>query len=78
VLLGLTQLCLASDQLAFVYQLVRHGARAALVSYPHYPFSVPEGFLTSQGMRQRFMLGTFNRERYVEDYGLLDPEYNPS
>jgi Histidine phosphatase superfamily (branch 2) len=29
------------------------------------------GELTSSGMRQRFLLGTLNRERYVNEYELL-------
>ena len=28
--------------------------------------------LTPQGMRQRYLLGKYNRERYVEEYELLD------
>ena len=51
----------AEDQLAFVYQVVRHGARASLVKYPPFPFQGPAGSLTPSGMRQRYLLGTFNR-----------------
>jgi len=29
-------------------------------------------------MRQRFLLGTFNRERYIQTFDLLDATYNPS
>ena len=34
--------------------------------------------LTASGMRQRHMLGKFNRQRFVEHYGLLDVNYNPN
>ena len=33
--------------------------------------------LTPQGMRQRYLLGAYNRQRYVEEHGLLDPEEGP-
>ncbi len=36
------------------------------------------GCLTSEGMRQRMLLGAFNRERYIEKYNLLDESYNPN
>ena len=68
----------ADDKIGFVYSVVRHGARACLVTYPPYPFEVANGYLTSQGMRQRFLLGTFNRDRYINQYGLLDEMYNPN
>jgi hypothetical protein len=32
---------------------------------------VPASELTASGMRQRFLLGTFNRNRYVDEYKLL-------
>ena len=30
--------------------------------------------LTAQGMRQRYLLGAYNRKRYTEDYPLLKLE----
>ena len=33
--------------------------------------------MTPQGMRQRYLKGRHNRERYMVDYALLSPEYVP-
>jgi hypothetical protein len=67
--LKLTQ---AQETLAFVYELVRHGARAPIVAEPEGYFNVKVGLLTETGMRQRYMLGRYNRQRYIEREGLLD------
>lgn len=66
------------DRLGFVFQMVRHGARAPLFPQPPAKFQVQGGCLTSEGMRQRMLLGSFNRERYIEKYNLLDETYNPN
>ena len=42
---------LAADRLAFVYELVRHGARAPIDEEPQGYFKVPNGHLTEIGMR---------------------------
>jgi len=55
-----------------VFELTRHGARAPTSVRDGY--SVEEGMLTPQGMRQRYLLGQYNRKRYMEDYHLLDEE----
>ncbi len=68
----------ASDRLGFVFELNRHGARAPSIDDEPGLFKVPSGMLTASGMRQRHMLGKFNRQRYVEEYGLLDGDYNPN
>lgn len=85
VLLTITALALtnikltqASEKLAFVYELVRHGARAPIVPEPQDFFKVGMGLLTATGMRQRNMLGKYNRERYIVKEGLIDEVYNPS
>jgi len=67
--LKLTQ---AQETLAFVYELVRHGARAPIVAEPEAYFNVKMGLLTETGMRQRYMLGRYNRQRYIDREGLLD------
>ena len=59
---------LAVDRLAFVYELVRHGARAPLDEEPAGYFHVPKGHLTEIGMRQRHLLGKLNRAKYVDRY----------
>jgi len=63
------------DKMAFAFEMVRHGARAPL--NPDYVanFTVAEGMLTPQGMRQRYLLGRYHRERYTEKYQLLNPDY---
>ena len=55
-----------SDKLHFVFELTRHGARAPTDSNDGY--TVGPGMLTPQGMRQRYLLGQYNRKRYMEDY----------
>ncbi len=55
ILYGATMI-MAQDKLAFVFEIVRHGARAPVVSGSD-SFSVPSGMLTQSGMRQRLILG---------------------
>lgn len=83
VLLALYAACFASaqsadDQLGFVFQMVRHGARAPLFPQPPNVFKVAGGCLTAEGMRQRLLLGKYHRERYIEQYNLLDETFNPN
>jgi hypothetical protein len=52
---------IASGKLGFVFEVVRHGARAPLKAFASYPFKVEPGMLTEQGMRQRYLLGRYNR-----------------
>lgn len=33
--------------------------------------------LTASGMRQRYLMGKLNRQKYIEREGLLDDTYNP-
>jgi len=56
--------------------MVRHGARAPLMQEYTTNFTVTTGMLTPQGMRQRYLLGRYARERYTEKYKLLDSDYN--
>jgi len=56
------------DRLAFVYELVRHGARAPLIDEPEGFFHVKAGILTESGMRERFLLGTYNKQRFIDKY----------
>jgi hypothetical protein len=67
------------DKLAFVFEINRHGARAPLSkSMDPSHFKVGIGQLTASGMRQRMLLGKFNRQRYIDHYQLLDSGYNPN
>jgi len=74
----MTQLTQATQRLGFVYELVRHGARAPIIPEPEGAFNVGVGLLTETGMRQRYALGRFNRQRYIEREQLLDEVYNPA
>ena len=40
-------------------------------------FAVEQEMTTPQGMRQRYLSGRLNRERYMCDNDLLSPEYVP-
>ena len=57
---------------------MRHGARAPLEQRDLDKFSVQEGMLTPEGMRQRYLLGRHSRERYTGQFALLSREYNPN
>ncbi len=63
ILIGaiLAHLINADQQVAFVYELVRHGARAPLKNVDPNKFKVTTGMLTASGMRHRMLLGKFNR-----------------
>lgn len=64
-------------ELAFVFELVRHGARAPIEDRALDLFGVEEGFLTPSGMRQRYLLGRHSRERYATRFGLISSELVP-
>jgi hypothetical protein len=76
VLTALASVVQADEKLGYVFEIVRHGARAPQIAEPGY-FKVPTGMLTAQGMRQRYLLGKFNRQKYIEREGLIDEVYNP-
>jgi hypothetical protein len=60
------------DKLAFVFEMIRHGARAGLIDGVFdgpSGFTVPTGMLTPEGMRQRYLYGQMNREKYVQGFG---------
>ena len=64
-------------KIGFAFELVRHGARSPIEDRDLEKFKVEEGILTAEGMRQRNLLGSFNRQRYTEEYQLLSPKYIP-
>jgi hypothetical protein len=76
ILLLTTSTALCDDQLAFTYEMIRHGARTSGED-PQY-FKLPPGTLTQSGMRQRLLMGRFNRERYTQRYSMIDQEFNPN
>ena len=57
---------------------MRHGARAPIEDRDLDKFPVGEGLLTPEGMRQRYLLGRRNRQRYTETYNLLSVDFEPS
>jgi lysosomal acid phosphatase len=50
---------LPDEKMLFVFEVVRHGARAPIIDIPWTldEFKVGEGQLTAEGMRQRYLLG---------------------
>lgn len=73
----LPHLATADQKLGYVFELVRHGARAPQLAMPG-KFNVPTGMLTSSGMRQRYLIGLKNKQKYVDGQGLIDEVYNPT
>eukprot|EP00347_Sterkiella_histriomuscorum_P014854 403359272 len=78
ILLNILDAVQAEEKLAYVFEVVRHGARAPLMDEPEGYFKVGKGILTAVGMRQRLLLGKLNRQRYIDQYQLLDQTYNPN
>ena len=56
------------EQIGFVFELVRHGARAPIENRGIDQYKVWEEELTAEGRRERYLLGRFNRERYSNEY----------
>ena len=73
-LLGLVAYGQAAEELDFAFELVRHGARAPIVNQELDKFGVGKGQLTPSGMRQRYLLGRYQRHRYTEQFKFLDVE----
>lgn len=69
-LFGLSEAKVANDNIHFVQEVVRHGARAPTMDSEG--FEVAAGELTASGMRQRYLLGNFNRVKYIDNYELLN------
>jgi len=44
---------------------------------PDDAFTVSPEELTPQGMRQKYLTGRYNRQRYVQEFGLISEEYVP-
>jgi len=55
----------AAAELRYVFEINRHGARSGLKNADGFP--VIEGMLTPVGMRQRYLLGRYNKQRYMEN-----------
>ena len=48
-------------QVKYVFEINRHGARAPILFDPNFDKSTGPGMLSSLGMRQRFLLGKYNK-----------------
>ena len=63
-----SSICCLQTEIAYIWEINRHGART--------PFSDTRGFsqtpgqLTAVGMRQRYLLGKYNRQR-LDQYGFM-------
>lgn len=77
-IIALTLICISycNDKIGFVFEVVRHGARSqtdkAKWNDVRQTFNSGYGILSPEGARQRYLLGTHNRNRYIHDYALLD------
>ena len=71
-----------NEKLIFVELLSRHGARAPIklnddgldilgVKWNN------TGELTSVGKRMEYLLGVYNRHRYISEYGFISPRFEP-
>jgi hypothetical protein len=54
-------------KLKYVFEIVRHGARAPYINDPRFKREATE-MLTPTGMRQRFLLGRYNYLKYSKDH----------
>jgi lysosomal acid phosphatase len=59
-----------NHNLKFVFEIVRHGARAPTrTDTLRFGSTFGPGELTPNGMRQRYFLGRYNYQRYHQDLG---------
>jgi len=70
------------DEIKFVFQMHRHGARAPFTGVENGKDCYKEdwisnGELSEVGKRQHYLLGVRNRKRYMEDYKFLNKTYDP-
>tara|TARA_B110000285_G_C14872813_1_gene490042 strand:+ start:38 stop:382 length:345 start_codon:yes stop_codon:yes gene_type:complete len=56
--------------LEYTFEIVRHGARSPILDDSKRFDIVPDvGLLTPQGMRQRYLLGIYDYQKYGKDLG---------
>ena len=71
----LQDLTVPPSNTVFVWEFVRHGARAPMAVNDYSDFPVPVENLTPQGMRQRYLLGRYLNERVNRPFGFNHTEY---
>jgi len=67
----------AQDKLVFAVDLIRHGDRTPLLTFPTAPYegTLAPGQLTPKGMQQAYELGLKFHKKYIEETKLLAPYY---
>ena len=71
------------DTMEFAYLISRHGARSAYLRKPENNLLGLKGdqitaILTPQGMRQSYLRGKWNKDRYSHQYNLISSDsYTP-
>ena len=77
-LLPLLLLCTVSSKLLYVATVLRHGARYPVSDmYDGKDTSKFHGQLTSIGMRQQYLLGSYMRADYIAKAKLISATLNP-
>ena len=87
ILILLFLLTFQEEKIKFVFQIHRHGARTPVynltsngdkyIDIYKEEWSLPEGELTEIGKRMHYLVGVFNRKKYIDKYKLLSENYNP-
>ena len=62
------------DSLEYVFEITRHGARAPLEKDPHFK-AVPPCQLSFIGMRQKYLLGRYDRQKYNASISFDDARF---
>jgi len=79
IIIFISPITYANERLIFAIDLIRHGDRTPLETLPKAPheWRLGLGELTAEGMQQEFQLGSQCRQKYVTQYHLLPPKYQP-
>jgi lysosomal acid phosphatase len=77
VILCFTIQARSEEKLIFAIDLIRHGDRTPIHPIPTISYQWKEGLgqLTPEGMREEYELGKQLRQKYVDQYHLLPPNY---
>ena len=75
LLILLLILQIKADEIVFLLELWRHGARAPLQQKYSKGFSVETEMLSTSGRRQHYLIGRFLRKKYIDELKFLSPTY---